>query len=102
MSNTSQDALPQHIPGHDARHGSADHSRVAPGEIAIGVIIGRAEEQITAILADETMAPRLKVKAGAPLLMITRTVFDTDDRAVEHLVAIYPPDRYKYSVSLGQ
>jgi MFS family permease len=44
MSNTSQDALPQHIPGHDARHGSADHSRVAPGEIAIGVIIGRASE----------------------------------------------------------
>jgi MFS family permease len=44
MSNTQQDALPQHIPGHDARHGSADHSRVAPGEIAIGVIIGRASE----------------------------------------------------------
>jgi MFS family permease len=44
MSNTHQDALPQHIPGHDARHGSADHSKVAPGEIAIGVIIGRASE----------------------------------------------------------
>src|SRR5712671_543861 len=44
MSNTQKDALPQHIPGHDARHGSADHSKVAPGEIAIGVIIGRASE----------------------------------------------------------
>jgi MFS family permease len=44
MSNTHQDALPQHIPGHDARHGSADHSDVHPGEIAIGVIIGRASE----------------------------------------------------------
>src|SRR6185312_4622018 len=44
MSNAQQDALPQHIPGHDARHGSTDHSRVAPGEIAIGVIIGRASE----------------------------------------------------------
>src|SRR3984893_9514829 len=44
MSNTHQDALPQHIPGHDARHGSTDHSKVAPGEIAIGVIIGRASE----------------------------------------------------------
>src|SRR5579864_1582316 len=38
------DALPQHIPGHDARHGSTDHSAVHPGEIAIGVIIGRASE----------------------------------------------------------
>src|SRR5258708_11597626 len=44
MSNIHQDALPQHIPGHDARHGSADHSKVAPGDIAIGVIIGRASE----------------------------------------------------------
>jgi len=44
MSNTQQDALPQHIPGHVARHGSTDHSHVAPGEIAIGVIIGRASE----------------------------------------------------------
>jgi MFS family permease len=43
MSNTHSDALPRHIPGNDARQ-SADHSQVAPGEIAIGVIIGRASE----------------------------------------------------------
>ena len=43
MSNTHSDALSQHIPGHDARQ-TADHSQVAPGEIAIGVIIGRASE----------------------------------------------------------
>ena len=67
-----------------------------------GVTIGRTEEHITAVLADAVMAPRLAVNPGAPLLMITRTVFDADDRAVEHLVAVYPPDRYKYSVSLGQ
>ena len=44
MSNTHQDALSRHIPGHDARRGSTDHSDVHPGEIAIGVIIGRASE----------------------------------------------------------
>jgi MFS family permease len=43
MSNIDSDALPQHIPGNDARQ-TADHSQVAPGEIAIGVIIGRASE----------------------------------------------------------
>jgi MFS family permease len=43
MSNTNTPALPQHIPGNDARQ-TADHSQVAPGEIAIGVIIGRASE----------------------------------------------------------
>src|ERR1043166_3022188 len=44
MSSAHSPALPQHIPGHDARHGSKDHSVVHPGEIAIGVIIGRASE----------------------------------------------------------
>ena len=67
-----------------------------------GITIGRAEEQITAVLADSIMASRLAVSPGSPLLMITRTVFDASDRSVEHLVAVYPPDRYKYSVSLGQ
>jgi MFS family permease len=43
MSNIHSDALPRHIPGNDARQ-TADHSQVAPGEIAIGVIIGRASE----------------------------------------------------------
>jgi MFS family permease len=43
MSDMNAPALPQHIPGNDARQ-TADHSQVAPGEIAIGVIIGRASE----------------------------------------------------------
>jgi MFS family permease len=43
MANINSDALPQHIPGNDARQ-TADHSQIAPGEIAIGVIIGRASE----------------------------------------------------------
>lgn len=43
MSNIDTPALPRHIPGNDARQ-TADHSKVAPGEIAIGVIIGRASE----------------------------------------------------------
>ena len=66
-----------------------------------GVTISRAEERITAVLADAVVAARLTVEAGAPLLMITRTVFDTQGQAVEHLTALYPPARYQYSVSLG-
>src|ERR1700749_3393193 len=43
MSNIDTTALAQHIPGNDARQ-TADHSQVTPGEIAIGVVIGRASE----------------------------------------------------------
>lgn len=66
-----------------------------------GVKIARAEERVTAVLADAAVAARLEVEPGAPLLKITRTVFDKDNRSVEHLVALYPPERYQYSVSLG-
>jgi GntR family transcriptional regulator len=66
-----------------------------------GVTFGRAEESVTAVLADTAAARLLAVETGAPLLMITRTVFDSNDRPVEHLVALHPPDRYQYSVSLG-
>lgn len=36
--------LPPHSIMSDARNINADHSRIAPGEIAIGVVIGRASE----------------------------------------------------------
>lgn len=66
-----------------------------------GVTVSRADEQITAVIADELIASRLEIGFGAPLLKITRTVFDDNDTSVEYLVAFYPPDRYQYSVSLG-
>jgi GntR family transcriptional regulator len=66
-----------------------------------GVAIGGSEERIIAVLADETVAGPLKVDLGTPLLLIKRTVFDTANRPVEHLVALHPSDRYQYSVSLG-
>jgi GntR family transcriptional regulator len=67
-----------------------------------GITVGHAEEQITAVLADSIMAGLLAVKYGSPPLMITRSVCDASDRCFEHLVAVYPPDRYRYSVLLGQ
>jgi GntR family transcriptional regulator len=65
-----------------------------------GLRVGRAQEQITATLADRDTAERLLVKRGEPLLMIVRTVFDLEGTAVEHIIALYPPSRYQYLVSL--
>jgi GntR family transcriptional regulator len=62
--------------------------------------IGKSREQITATAADRAIASRLSVKRGSPLLMITRTIFNTDSVAVEHIVALYPPDRYQYLIDL--
>lgn len=65
-----------------------------------GVVIARIEERVTATLADMNIADRLGVAAGAPLIKITRTAFDEAGRAVEHVQAHYPPERYQYAVTL--
>jgi GntR family transcriptional regulator len=67
-----------------------------------GTRIDRAEERITATLADETTAAILEVRSGSALLKVIRTLYDQRQRPVEYLVALYPPERYHYTVTLGR
>lgn len=67
-----------------------------------GVEVSRAEQTLTATLADAAMAAALGVDLGAPLLRITRIVYDQQDRPVEHIVGLYRPDRYQYRMALSR
>lgn len=67
-----------------------------------GVVAGRADQIITATLADTHVAPLLEVEVGSPLLKIVRLVFDQQDRPVEHITGLYRPDRYQYRMSLNR
>ena len=67
-----------------------------------GIRVDRAEERITATLADDASAPILEVSSGSALLKVMRTLYDQRDRPVEYLIALYPPDRYHYTVTLGR
>lgn len=67
-----------------------------------GVLIGAADQTISATLADTVVAPRLKVRVGSPLLSVTRTVADQDGRPVEHINILYRPDRYQYRMKLAR
>jgi GntR family transcriptional regulator len=59
-----------------------------------GVKIERATQEVTATLASPEVAAALDVDVGSPLLGTTRTVFAADGSGVEHLSALYRPDRY--------
>jgi GntR family transcriptional regulator len=59
-----------------------------------GVEIERATQQVTAVLATPEVAAALEVEVGSALLGTTRTVFAADGSGVEHLSALYRPDRY--------
>ncbi len=62
--------------------------------------IARAEQTISAILADATVAPRLQVEIGAALLWVRRQVFNAEGRVIEAIDSLYRPDLYAYQIGL--
>ncbi len=67
---------------------------------ASGIKVQRAEQIISATLADNQAATLLEVSVGAPLLRVVRTIFSDKNVPISYLVALYPPDRYKYMMTL--
>ncbi|WP_338664760.1 GntR family transcriptional regulator [Pararoseomonas sp. SCSIO 73927] len=65
-----------------------------------GLRIGRARQSIGAALAGPETAQWLEVEIGAPLIALTRLVQDEDGRPVEHLRALYRPDRFSFEMQL--
>ena len=65
-----------------------------------GVRIERATQRISAVLAAPEPARALKVGVGSPLIELIRVVYDRDGRGVEHLHALYRPDRYNLEMEL--
>lgn len=65
-----------------------------------GIPLAHAEQYIGATLAGVEAARALEVEVGAPLLRLTRTVFDLNDRPVERVVALYRADAYQYHMHL--
>jgi GntR family transcriptional regulator len=67
-----------------------------------GVVVSSARQTITATLADARIAALLKVQIGAPLLAISRVVFDQGGQAVEYITGLYRPERYQYQMTLNR
>jgi GntR family transcriptional regulator len=65
-----------------------------------GVKIERASQRISAVLATPETAAALKVEVGSPLVELVRVVYDRNGRGVEHLHALYRPDRYNLEMDL--
>ncbi len=67
-----------------------------------GVVAESADQTLGARLADPTVAAHLEIEVGSPLLSLTRVVYDPARRPVEHIHALYRPDRYQYRMSLAR
>lgn len=66
-----------------------------------GVTIARFDQTITAVAAPPQAADALLVRAGDPLLQIERASYDEQGRLIDLLRALYRPDRFHLTMSLG-
>jgi GntR family transcriptional regulator len=65
-----------------------------------GVRVGHARQRISAGLATPDVAKALGLRTGSPLIELVRVVYDQTGRGVEHLHALYRPDRYAFEIDL--
>ncbi len=65
-----------------------------------GIAVARADQAITATIADPATAATLAVEVGSPVIRLTRLVFDNHNRPIEWLSALYRADRYEYRTTL--
>jgi GntR family transcriptional regulator len=65
-----------------------------------GAKVEHATQRIGAGLATPPVAKALGIKTGSPLIELVRVVFDRMGRGVEHLHALYRPDRYSIAIDL--
>lgn len=67
-----------------------------------GVQVDHARQSISATLATPEVAEALDLSAGAALIALTRVVYDASGRGVEHLSALYRPDRFQLEMTLNR
>jgi GntR family transcriptional regulator len=65
-----------------------------------GLVADKAQQIIGATLAGPEVASALDLEIGAALLSMTRVVFEENGRGIEHLQALYRPDRYSFNMEL--
>jgi GntR family transcriptional regulator len=59
-----------------------------------------AKQEISAVLSSPKVAEALDVGVGSPLVALRRVVCDEAGRPIEHLQALYRPDRYTLQMNL--
>ncbi len=67
---------------------------------AAGYSIDEGREHLTACAADPQQARLLGLRAGAPLIKVVRLSWSPEGELLEHITALYLPDRYEYVINL--
>ena len=69
-------------------------------ERRLGIKLKTARHQIRAEPAEEKIAARLGLEAGAPVLVLDRISYGEDGKALEYISSVYHWRRYRFSIVL--
>ncbi|MEM7696658.1 MAG: GntR family transcriptional regulator [Pseudomonadota bacterium] len=101
LAGTPLSHLTTHVPAEIARTYSEAELATTPLFRLLersGVAISGASQSVTAALAPPDIAEALAIEPGSATLNLTRVVDDETGRPVEHLAAVYRPDRYRLAM----
>jgi GntR family transcriptional regulator len=71
-------------------------------ENEIGISLGKAELQIEAMLADETLAGLLQIEEGAPILRMERLTFSAEGKPIDFEYLYYRGDAFQYRMRVDR
>jgi len=97
--------LVAHVPERIGRNFSRDDLAKAPLLELIeraGHKGASARQEISAVLSSPEVAEALDIGVGLPLVALRRVVYDQAGRPMEHLQALYRPDRYTLQMNLAR
>jgi GntR family transcriptional regulator len=66
----------------------------------VSVVLHRAEETISASVADTSLATQLECDRGEPILVVKRISWTPDDRVIESTRLLFVSERYEYRVAM--
>ncbi|TRX55041.1 GntR family transcriptional regulator [Thalassomonas sp. M1454] len=66
-----------------------------------GVHLDNVEQSITATLSNMDTALVLDIPTGRPLLLLDRSMYDSEGKLFDHLYAIYRPDKYQFDMKFS-
>lgn len=64
-------------------------------------VVATSREEITAKLADQSIAKKLKIKKGSPILKRKRFVLDPGGRPVEYNIGYYNAEHFTYLIEIS-
>jgi GntR family transcriptional regulator len=67
-----------------------------------GIPLGHGDQCIQAMVADEELAHRLKVAAGAPVLYVERLAYTRDGEPLEFDYVYYRGDQFRYRLRMDR